>query len=245
MVVSESAAKFLFRNRDPIGGYITALPRLIQFAGKPSVIGVVRDIKSEGLDSLPGTTVYVPWDRRPMGTTYLVVRSAGDLTQLSSAIRGIIRELDRAIPVPEIQPLEDVMSRSIANRRLRMFPAAGFAALALLVALMGLLATLSRAVAERRHELAIRAAVGASPSQLVWMVLAKGLLLTGLGVIAGLGVARAVSQNLAHLLFRVSPYDPVTFGGVALLVSVGSIAAVYVAARRAASADPLVALRYE
>jgi putative ABC transport system permease protein len=245
VVVSESAAKFFFRNRDPIGGYVPTPRGIIQFAGKPTVIGVVRDIKYEGLDSPPGSTVYVPWDRRPMGTTYLVVRSSGDLVPLSSMIRLIAREVHPAIPVPEVQPLENVLASSIANRRLGMFPAIGFAALALSVALVGLLATLSRAVTERRQELAIRAAVGASPSQLVWMILAKGLLLTCLGVIAGLGAARAIGQNLAHLLFRVSPYDPPTFGGVAVLVSAGSIVAVYIAARRAASADPLAALRYE
>jgi predicted permease len=246
VVLNESAAKFLLRNRDPIGGYISSPARgLFKFAGKPSVIGVVRDIKYEGLDSPAGTTVYVPWDRRPMGTTYLVVRSSGDLAQLSATIRRIAREINPAIPVPEIQPLEHLMASSIANRRLRMFPAIGFATLALAVALMGLLATLSRAVAERRQELAIRAAVGASSRQLVWLILVKGLALTGLGVVAGLVVARMISQSLSHLLFRVTPYDPLTFAVVAALVGAGSIVAVFVAARRASSADPLAALRYE
>lgn len=245
VVLSESAARFFSRREDPIGRQITSLPRILAGAGKPRVIGVVRDIKYEGLDAPAGSAVYVPWDRRPMGTAYLMVRSSGDLVQLSSTIRRIIRELDPAIPVPEIRPLEDVLSGSIANRRLRMFPALGFGVLATLVALMGLLATLSRAVAERRQELAIRAAVGASPRQLVWVILSKGLLLTGVGVITGLGTARAVGQNLSHLLFRVSPYDPFTFGSVALIVSAGSAVAVYLAARRAASADPIAALRYE
>ena len=245
VVLSESAARFLFRGRDPIGGHVTSLPRLIQFAGKPVVIGVVRDIKYEGLDTPPGSTVYVPWDRRPMGTTHLVVRARGDQKQLSDAIRRITRELDAGIPVPEIQPLANVLSASIASRRLRMFPAVGFGLLALAVALLGLLATLSRAVAERRQELAIRAAIGASATQLVRMVLAKGLVLTGVGVVTGLAASWAVSRNLSHLLFRVSASDPVTFGIVTLLVTLGSVLAVYIAARRAAAVDPLTVLRYE
>jgi putative ABC transport system permease protein len=244
VVVSESAAKFHFRGKEPIGGPLPSMPPLLGVR-RPRVIGVVRDIKYEGLDAPPGSALYVPWTARPMGTGYLIVRHAGDFTQLSANIRNIVRELDRTIPVQDIRSMDEVMSRSIAGRRLRMFPAVGFAALALSVALVGLLVTLTRAVAERRQELAIRSAVGASPSQLVGMILAKGLLLTGLGVIAGLGVARIVSQNLSHLLFRVSPSDPLTFGGVALMVSAGSILAVYFAARRAAAADPLAALRYE
>jgi predicted permease len=246
VVLSESTARFLLRNRNPIGEYVSPPAiGIFKFAGKPRVIGVVRDIKYEGLDSMPGATVYVPWDSRPMGTTHLVVRFSGDVTQLSAAIRRIVRELDPAIPVSDIQPLESLMASSIANRRLRMFPAIGFALLALVVALMGLLATLSRTVAERRQELAIRAAVGASARQLVWMIVAKGLFLTALGVTVGLAAAWMVRQNLAHLLFGVTPSDPLTFGGVALLVSVGAGLAVFLAARRAAHSDPLAALRYE
>jgi putative ABC transport system permease protein len=245
VVLTESAARFLFRGKEPIGGYVTALPRIIQFVGKPSVIGVVRDIKYEGLDSPPGITVYVPWDSRPMGTAYLVVRSSANLTQLSTTIRRLIREIDPAIPVPEIQPLETAMASSIADRRLQIMPAVGFGALALTVALMGVFAALSRAVSERKQELAIRSSVGASSHQLVWMILAKGLLLIGFGVVVGLGLARLFGQSLSHLLYHVSPYDPLTFGGVALLVSAASFLIVYLAAWRAARVDLLLALRFE
>jgi putative ABC transport system permease protein len=244
VVLSESAARFHFRGKDPIGGQLPSMPPLLGVR-RPRVIGIVRDIKYEGLDAPPGSAVYVPWSGRPMGTGYLIVRYVGDITQMGTAIRTIARDLDRTVPIQDIRSMDEVMARSIANRRLRMFPAVGFAALAFSVALVGLLVTLARAVAERRQDLAIRAAVGASPSQLVRVILAKGLAITGLGVAVGVAAAWAVGRNLSHLLFRVTSSDPATYGSVALLVSTASIVAVYIAARRAAHADPLAALRHD
>jgi predicted permease len=244
VILSESAARFHFRGKEPIGAQLPSMPSLLGVR-RPRVIGVVRDIKYEGLDTPPGSTMYVPWMGRPMGTGYLIVRYVGDFTQIGTAIRTIVRDLDRAVPIQDIRSMDEVMDRSIANRRFRMFPAVGFAALALSVALVGLLVTLARAVAERRQDLAVRAAVGASPSQLVWMILAKGLALTGLGVAVGVATAWAVGRNLSHLLFRVTSSDPVTYGSVVLVVSAASMIAVYIAARRAAHADPLAALRHE
>ncbi|MEO5740941.1 MAG: ADOP family duplicated permease [Vicinamibacterales bacterium] len=246
VILSESTARFFFRDgSDPIGKTISSLPRIVQSPGRPVVVGVVSDIKYEGLDVPAGSSIYLPWNRRPIGTAYLVVRTAQDPVTFASAIRRIVSDLDPSVPVPEIRTLEEVMADSISGRRLRLFPAVGFGVLALLVTLMGLLATLSRAVAERHQELAIRSALGASPTQLVWMIMAKGFALTAVGIAAGLGLARAVGQSLSHLLFRTSPYDPMTFLSVAMLVIFGSSLAMYVAARKAARTDPLAALKLE
>jgi ABC-type antimicrobial peptide transport system permease subunit len=160
-------------------------------------------------------------------------------------VRQIIANLDASVPVPEIRTLEDVMAESIVGRRLRLYPAVGFGVLALVVSLMGLVATLSRAVAERQQELAIRSALGASPRDLVWMIMAKGLALTCFGVAAGLGLARVAGQSLSHLLFRTSPHDSTTFVAVTMLVVAGSLMSMYAAARKAASIDPLAALKSE
>ena len=246
VILSESSARFFFRDgSDPIGKTISSLPRILQSTGQPVVVGVVSDIKYEGLDVPAGSAIYLPWNRRPIGTAYLVVRTTEDPTMLAPAVRQILTALDSSVPVPEIRSLEDVMADSISGRRLRLYPAVGFGVLALLVTLMGLLATLSRAVAERQQELAIRSALGASPGELVWMILAKGLALTCLGVAAGLGLARVAGQSLAHLLFRTSPYDPATFGAVAGVVALGSLMVMYAATRKAASTDPLAALKSE
>jgi ABC-type antimicrobial peptide transport system permease subunit len=158
-------------------------------------------------------------------------------------VRQVITELDPAVPVPEIRTISEVMADSISGRRLRLYPAVGFGLLALLVTLMGLLATLSRAVAERQQELAVRSALGASPDELVWMIMAKGLALTCAGIAVGLGLAGVLGKSLAHLLFRTSPHDAATFVTVALLVVLGSLMSMYAAARKAAGTDPLAALK--
>jgi predicted permease len=244
VILSESTARFFFRDgSDPIGKTISPLPRILRSTGRPVVVAVVSDVKYEGLDVPAGSGIYLPWNRRPIGTAYLVVRTVRDPATLVGAVRQVIAGLDSSVPVPEIRTLEDVMAESISGRRLRLYPAVGFGLLALLVALMGLLATLSRAVAERQHELAIRSALGASPRDLVWMIMAKGLALTCLGMSIGLALAGAFGQSLSHLLFRTSPHDSTTFAAVALVVMVGSLMAMYAAARKAAGTDPLAALK--
>jgi putative ABC transport system permease protein len=245
VIISESAAHFFFPGQEAVGRVIPRLPPIVGPATTPRVVGVVRDIKYEGLDVPPGSAVYLPWERRPIGTAYLIVRAAGDPMRLAPSVRRVIADLDPSVPVPEVRSLEEVLAESISDRRLRVMPAAGFALLALAVALVGLLGTLSRAVAERRQELAIRAALGASPRELISTILMKGAALTGLGLVLGLAGAMAVGRGLARLLYGVSPYDLTTFGAVALCVGIGSMGASYLPARRAARIDPVVDLRYE
>lgn len=244
VLLSESAARAFFPGQDPVGRII---PRLPPLAGsiKPRVVGVVRDVKYEGLDAPPGSAVYVPWQRRPIGTAYLIVRTAGDPMLLAPSVRRIIATLDPSVPVPEVQSLGVMLAGSIADRRLRIVPAIGFGLLALIVTLVGVLGTLSRAVAERRQELAIRAALGASPHQLISTVLRQGVVLTGIGLVLGVVAAGLVGRGLAHLLYGVSPHDVPTFVSVALLVVIGSMGASYLPARRASRVDPIVDLRYE
>ena len=160
-------------------------------------------------------------------------------------MRDLIRSLSPSLPVPEVRTLADHVAGSIADRRLRALPAAGFAALALAVAMVGLFGTLARAVAERRQELAIRAAVGASPARLVRLVIESSLIVSGTGLILGTTLAAASGRSLAGLLYGVSPYDPATFATVAVGVSLAALAASVIPARRAARLDPMTALRVE
>ena len=139
--------------------------------------------------------------------------------------------------------MSDHVAGSIAERRLRAVPAAGFAALALAVAMVGLFGTLARAVVERRQELAIRVAVGASPGRLVRLVLRSAVAVTGLGLAVGLPAAGATGRGLASLLYGVSPYDPATLAAVAAGVVLTALAAATIPARRAARLDPIVVLR--
>jgi putative ABC transport system permease protein len=245
VILSESVARFYFGGEDPIGRSIARLPAMFGMRGNPRVIGVVRDIKYEGLDSPAGSAIYLPWAQRPLGTGYLIVRTGDDPMRLAPAIRRAAQELDPTVPVPELQSLEGAMAQSIANRRIRALPAIGFGVLALAVAFVGVLATLMTLVAERRRDLAIRSALGASPGRLVWTIVGQGLALTGLGIVIGLGFGGAGAQALSSFLYGVSPYDPMTFAGTALVIGGGALLTTYLAALRARRVDPLVILRSE
>jgi predicted permease len=243
VILSESAARFYFAAEDPVGRTISRLPSVFGMTANPRVVGVVRDIKYEGLDSPATSAIYIPWGLRPFGSGYLVVRTAGDPMRLAADIRRTAQALDSTVPVPEVQSLEDSMAQSIANRRVRAMPAVGFGLLAVSVAFVGLLAALSTLVAERRRELAIRSALGASPRQLARRILGQGMALTVVGLAAGLGLGSAAARGLSTLLYRVSPFDLMTFAGAALVIGGGAMLTTYLAAFRARSIDPLVVLR--
>ena len=246
VMLSETAARFAYPNEDP-------LPRPLPYGEIPAlgierrapVIAVVDDMKYEGLAAPRGGTMYVPWPQMPTGVSHLVVRTTGDPMALAPVVRDLIRTLDPSLPVPDVRSLEDHVAGSIAERRLRALPAAGFAALALAVAMVGLFGTLARAVVERRQDLAIRAAVGASPGRLVRLVLRSAIAVTGSGLAAGLPAATATGRGLASLLYGVGPYDPATLAAVAAVVVLTALAAAALPARRAARLDPMVALRTE
>jgi ABC-type antimicrobial peptide transport system permease subunit len=165
--------------------------------------------------------------------------------RLAADIRGVARALDSAVPVPELRSLEEAMAQSISNRRVRALPAVGFGLLSLAVAFVGVLATLSTLVAERRRDLAIRAALGASPAHLTWTIVSQGLALTALGLLLGLGLGGAAARSLSSLVYGVSPYDALTFAGTGVVIGGGAVLLTYAAALRARSVDPLVVLKHD
>ena len=246
VMLSETAARFVYPDEDAVGRplYYNDVPAL-GIGRRAPIVAVVDDMKYQGLAAPRAGSFYVPWPRAPTGVSYLVVRTTGDPLALAPAVRDLILTLNPSLPVPDVRTLEDHVAGSIADRRLRVLPAAGFAALALAVAMVGLFGALARAVAERRHELAIRAAVGASPGRLVGLVLRSALAVTGAGLAAGLLAAAATGRGLAALLYGVGPYDPATFTASAAAVVLAALAATAIPARRAARLDPMVALRAE
>ena len=242
-ILSVSAARFIFRDDSVIGKSMGWAVERMALTRDTTVLGVVGDMKYRGLAADRDASIYVPWPQRPMGLSHLVVRSSGDPSALVPILRRVIARLDPTLPLPEVRTLEDHVADSIAGRRLQLVPAVAVAALALVVSMFGLFGALGRAVAERRHELSIRAAVGASPARLVRLVAVGSLVMTTVGLLAGLASAAVVGRGLASLLYGVSPYDPLTFSGVALLVLGGAVAATLVPARRAARLDPVLALK--
>ncbi len=243
VILSESAARFLVPGKDPIGADVVRMPGPVTAHGRPRVIGVVRDIKHDGLDAPPGRAVYVPWTRLRMAASYVIVSSSADEASTAMALRRTLSGIDPSVPIAELTTFGDVMRAAVAGRRLSLLAAAVLGALALAVAMTGLLAMLWRTVAERRRELAIRAALGASSRRLSWIVLGQGLVLTGVGVAAGLGMAGGAARALSHTLYHVRPVDAATFVAVAVIVGAGALAASLGAARRATTVEPMAALR--
>ena len=247
VILSQTAARFVhYPNEDPVGRPMPWDLAPFEIAREDSpVVGVVGDMKYQGLHAPRAGSVYVPWQRVPTGVSHLVVRTTDDPMALAPAIHDLIRTLNPSLPIPELRTLADHIAGSISDRRLRVVPAVSFAALALAVATVGLFGTLARTVAERRQELAIRAALGASPVRLVRHVMRSSLIVTGAGLAGGLLGAAATGRGLGGLLYGVSPYDPATFGTVAVVVVMAALAASALPAHRAARLDPMRALRAE
>jgi ABC-type antimicrobial peptide transport system permease subunit len=179
----------------------------------------------------------------PLGVVSLVVRTNGPPLQSVAAIRGILQRLDPTVPLEDVVTLDRVANRSIADRRLQLLIAIGFALLTLTIAVLGLVAVLMRSIAERRHELAIRAVIGSSPAQTRRSVLRHAAGLTGLGLACGLAGAAGAARGLAHSLFGVRLYDPLTFGGIAVAILVVALLACLIPAIRASRIDPGEVLR--
>jgi hypothetical protein len=244
-VISETAARRLMPPGDVIGRELpTTLPGLRQ-RGRAAVIGVVSDVKYSGLEEHADAAIYVMWNALPVGHAFLAVRTGRDVASLASSLRAIQREIDPRMPVMPVRTLDEVVERTVADRRLRALLGGSVALLAFAVAMVGLAGSLMRIVLERRQELAIRAALGASPARAVRTIMHEGVALAGCGVVLGVAGALAVGRALRTLLHGVSPHDPLTLGGVALFVGVVSLLACYVPARRAARVDPLMLLRTE
>jgi putative ABC transport system permease protein len=244
-VITESAARAVFRKDNPVGREWPApMPTASGKRVKPRIIGIVKDIKYGGLDrSGPALTLFTPWEHLAPGSAHLVVRTAGPSTAIGAELRRVVQEMDATLPLFTPQTLDDVVSASIADRRLRLQLAAAFATLALVLAGVALWGAVAQSVLDRRHELAVRLALGATSGDAVTLMLRAGLLMIGLGVAIGGAAGAAASRALRHLLHGVSPFDPLTFAvglGVAALVS---LVACYVPARRAASVSPAELLR--
>jgi len=244
VVLSESVARDLFPGLDPIGQQLS-FDAPGDRDGHARVVGMVGDVKFSGLDRPPSPTLYVPWGHLPAGSVHLVMRTVGDPIALVPTLRQIIRRLDPAQPIGRAMSLEEVVSGSVADRRVYAWLAVGLAALAFVVALVGLVASLVRSVAERHREIAIRAALGASPEHTVRAVVGHGLFLALAGLGLGLAAAVAAARGLAGFLYGVSAYDPFTYVWVSLGVTVTVVAACYVPARRAARVSPAELMRAE
>jgi putative ABC transport system permease protein len=174
---------------------------------------------------------------------FLVVRTDGDPKALVPGIRARLRTLDKEIPISQVQTMEDIVSASLAQRRLRMSLLLVFGVLATLLAAVGIYGVMAYTVAQRTHEIGIRLAMGARSMDVLKMVLGDGTRLALIGVVIGILAAFALTRIIAGLLYGVSAVDPVTFVCIPVLLAIVTLLASYLPARRASRVDPIIALR--
>lgn len=244
VIIGKSIADRMFAGRDPVGKKL----RYPSIQGEPdTIIGVVGDLKISGLDEAVKPTLYFPMRQSPTLSASLVTRTTGDATALGAAIRNEIRSLESDTAILNVRTMDEMIADTPASF-MRRFPAlliSIFAGVALLLASLGVYGVISYSVSQQTHYIGVRMALGASPANILKMVLKEGLVLALLGVGIGILAALFLMRLLSSLLFEVSTTDVETFAVVTGLLFLVALLACYVPARRATKIDPLIALRNE
>jgi len=243
VMVSKRLADTLWPGEDPVGRQ--ALLWKGQEGAPAEVIGVVGNQRERGLDADPTLTVYIPSYGSGAGEVQFAIHTAGNPAALTNSLRSILKELDPNLPLSKIQTLDEVVSQSVAPRRFNMFLITIFAAVALLLALVGVYGVLAYSVGRRTAEIGLRIALGATPRSVLTLIVGQGMRPILAGIAIGMAGAIGLSHFVSSLLFNVKPVDPLTYGAVALLVAVAALLSCYVPALRALRVDPVAALRQE
>ncbi len=243
VIINQELARQFWPHDDPIGQKLHFQPDKDVDA---TIIGVVGDVRmTSEMTYHRDREMYVPFAQFPSAEMEIVVRSSTDRATLASAIRSAIWSVDADQPVSEIRPLEAIISDRYAGYYIVSQLMGFFSVLGLFLGAIGIYGVMAFMVTQRTHEIGIRIALGARPHEILRLVVGKGLLLAGVGIALGVVGALGMTRFLAFMLAGVSPRDPLTFTGVALLIAVVALAACYIPARRAMRVDPIVALRYE
>jgi putative ABC transport system permease protein len=241
-IVSESFA----RNNWPDGSALGQHIRVAMGDKVPGeIVGVVGDVHHEGLDKNARQTVYYAHPQLPYGVMTFVIRTTLQPASLANTVVGVVHSIDPEQPVGEIQPMDNVLAESIARSRFTMLLLAVFAGIAITLAAVGIYGVISYSVTQRTQEIGLRMALGAERRDVLRLVLSQGLHLIAAGLLLGLAGSFLVTRLISSLLFDVSPTDPATFAGVALLLAMVALVATLIPALRATRVDPMVALRYE
>jgi putative ABC transport system permease protein len=241
VVISETTATKLWPHEDPIGKHVTIY---MKRENKPSeVIGVVGDVKHAGLDETPRGTAYWPYPQLSFSFVTMLVRTDADPLALAPALRDTVLSIDKDQPIADVRTMEDLLSGSLARTRFATLLMAVFAAIALLLAVLGIYGVVTYIVEERTREIGIRLALGASYRVIIRLLLKQGMILAGLGIVIGTALSLGLTRLLVNLLFGTKANDPVTFAIVVLGLGGVALAACYLAARRAARVSPMTALR--
>ncbi len=242
-LISESLARDRWPHQDPIGqtiefGNMDGDMRLL------TIVGIVGDTREYGVDQPPRPIVYVDLFQRPRADVTVTMLSDADTRLVSSAARAILHDLDPQIP-PSFRSFQQVYSESLGSRKFNVILIGFFGITALLLASAGVFGVMAYSVSRRTRQFGVRVALGATPRNVLRMVLGQGMRTILIGVAIGIVGSFALTQAVSSLLFGVTATDPLTFAGVTLLLIAVALLACYIPARRATKVDPMVALRYE
>ena len=248
MIISQEFAKKYFPNEDPLG-------RKIELGGGEGaarkrydtreVVGVVGDIRTSNLARPPQPSFYVPISQMMWGPPTIIVRTARDPEALAPALKKVIESLDPETPLHDIRTMDDCLVLDLGRARFQTVLLGIFAGIALLLTAIGLYGVIAYSVAQRTHEIGVRMALGASRSNVLSMVLNRGVQLTFVGIAIGIAGAVALARVIEALLFQTAPRDPATYFIVCITLGIVALVASYLPALRASRVDPMVALRYE
>ena len=248
--LNQSAARTIFPGEDPVGKKV----KLSNSTGPEqpwrTIAGIVSDVRQRGLDQNVRPEMFIPYRQflhfsgGQARTMIVVARTSAEPEALISAIRGELRQIDPEIPLADARAMTEVLSESVASRRLNVLLIGAFAALAIVLAAVGVYGVIAYDVLQRTREIGIRVALGASRTSVFKLMLQQGMKLVLIGAAIGLAAAAAITGSISSI-FQVGPRDLAVFGSVGALIATAGALATYVPARRATRLDPLSALRNE
>jgi len=243
-IIDERLAREYWPDQDPIGKRVRFGP---PEDNEPwhTIVGVVGEVRHERLDAATRKSVYLPHAQVPIGGTRLAIRTEGRPESIIGAVRNQVREVDSDLPLTRVMPMTDVVARSVWKERLYTALFGVFAAVALILATVGIYGVMSYVVTQRTREIGLRMALGAQRTDVLKMVVGHGALVTAAGIGVGVVAAVGLTRLMSSLLFNITATDPMTFFAVSIVLAGVALAACFVPARRAAKVDPMVALRYE
>ena len=240
VIINQKLAETLWPGQDALGKHFHLM------GDKQSeVVGVVGNVLHNGLGESVSLESYLAFPQNPWSYVGLAVRTHGDPGAVYGAVRSLVEQIDPELPVHDMRPMEQVVAETMASRRLTLWLVGAFAALAFVLASVGIYGVMSYAVTERVHEIGVRMALGAQRRDVLRLVVGHGMRHAAIGLLLGSVAAFLAARAMTTLLFGIRPGDPLTYIGIALVLALAALLACYIPARRATSVDPMVGLRYE
>jgi putative ABC transport system permease protein len=241
VLVNQTMARRYWPDESPVGHRL----RLRRDGPWLAIVGVVQDIRHRGPSASPIVEMFITYDQLSERQMGIVLRADAEAASVARVVARAVQELDPALPVPAVQPLDALLADAVAQPRFISTLLAVFAALALTLAALGLYGLVAWSVAQRTTEFGLRMALGARGADVLRLVMREALALAAVGVVVGVAGALALTRVIGALLFAVSPADPLVFTATVAALAMIVLAAGYIPARRATHVDPMVALRYE